>query len=302
MTLERKSVRCVVWLVTLLLLTGCTRTSPSNPTVSPPRKRLSVVVSILPLADFARQVGDDRVDVITLVPPGASPHTYTVTPAQAVALSKADVFVFNGIGLEFWAEKVIAASGNSRLVVINASEGIPVLAGAESGASGNPHVWLDPQLAIRQVERIRDGFILADPAGRATYETAAAAYIAELHALDSEIAEEVQTWQRREFVAFHPSFAYFARRYGLVQAAVVEPTAGKEPSPAELLAIIGTIRRLNARAIFAEPQLSAKAAQVIARETGIQVLTLDPLGATISTGSYIDLMRFNVSQLGKALK
>jgi zinc transport system substrate-binding protein len=289
-------------MIAILLLTGCARVSPAGPTASPSQRRLSVVVSIPPLADFARQVGDNRVDVITLVPPGASPHTYTITPAQAVALSKADVFIFNDIGLEFWAKKTIAASGNSRLVVINASEGIPVLAGDQDGSGGNPHVWLDPQLAIRQVERIRDGLIIADPAGRATYKTAAAAYIAELRALDVEIAQEVQTWRRKQFVAFHPSFAYFARRYGLVQAAVVEPTAGKEPSPAELLAIISTLRRIHARAIFAEPQLSAKAAETIARETGIQVLTLDPLGATISTGRYVDLMQYNVSQLSKALK
>jgi len=286
----------------VFLLASCGRSPTAGTVVPASNGRLSVVVSIAPLADFARQVGGERIEVTTLVPPGASPHTYVLTPAQVVAASKARVLVLNDIGLEYWGDKVISAANNPNLIVVNASQGIPVLAGDEHETGGNPHVWLNPQYAIRQVERIRDGLIQADPAGRPTYESRAASYVATLEALDSEIAQQVKTWHDKEFIAFHPSFAYFAQRYGLVQAAVIETTPGREPSPAELAGLIATVRRIHARAIFAEPQLSAKMATTIAEESHVQLLYLDPLGATIPSGSYVDLLRYNVSQLAKALK
>ncbi len=282
-------------------LAGCSG-SPVGDVPATTSKQLPVVVSIAPLADFVQQVGGARVKVTTLVPAGTSPHTYVLSPAQAVAVSDARVLVLNGIGLEYWADKVIAAANNPDLVVVNTSQGIPVLAGDADESGGNPHVWLNPLYAIRQVERIRDGLIQADPDGRPTYESRAAAYIATLQALDAEIAQQVASWPSREFVAFHPSFAYFAERYDLVQAAVIETTPGREPSAAELAELIATVRRVQARAIFAEPQLSAKVAETIAQETHTQLLYLDPLGATIASGRYVDLLRYNVTQFAKALQ
>jgi len=242
------------------------------------------------------------VQVTTLIPPGTSPHTYVLTPVQAVTVSKAHVLVLNGIGLEFWADKVIDAANNPKLIVVDASQGIPILAGDEDETGGNPHVWLNPRHAIRQVERIRDGLIQADPAGRAAYETNAATYIASLEALDADTERLVSDWSQKAFVAFHPSFAYFAQRYGLVQAAVIEAAPGREPSPTRLADVVSVVREINARAIFAEPQLSPKAAETIATESGVQVLYLDPLGSRISSRLYTDLIRYNVSQLAQALQ
>ncbi|NOZ05749.1 MAG: zinc ABC transporter substrate-binding protein [Chloroflexi bacterium] len=283
-------------------LAGCSGSPPAGDVPAATSKQLPVVVSIAPLADFVQQVGGARVEVTTLVPAGTSPHTYVLSPSKVVAVSDARLLVLNGIGLEYWADKVIAAANNPDLVVVNTSQGIPVLAGDADEPGGNPHVWLNPQYAIRQVERIRDGLIQADPAGRATYESRAATYIATLQALDAEIAQQVASWPSKEFVAFHPSFAYFAKRYGLVQAAVIETTPGREPSSAELAEIIATVRRVQARAIFAEPQLSAKVAKTVAEESHTQLLYLDPLGSTIASGRYVDLLRYNVAQLAKALQ
>lgn len=286
-----------------LLTVACGQSPDSGSvTASPAEVRLSVVASISPLADFARQVGGERVRVTTLIPPGTSPHTYVLTPVQAVTVSKAHVLVLNGIGLEFWADKVIDVANNPHLVVVDASQGIPVLAGDEDESGGNPHVWLNPRYAIRQVERIREGLIQADPAGRAAYEANAAAYIASLEALDAEIERQVSGWSQKAFVAFHPSFAYFAQRYGLVQAAVIETAPGREPSPTQLTGVIAIVRGINARAIFAEPQLSAKAVETIAGESGVQVLYLDPLGSRVPSHLYTDLIQYNVSQLAQALQ
>lgn len=279
------------------ILSGCQRAGPEAPPSA-----VVVAASIPPLADMARQVGGEDVQVITLVPPGASPHTYELTPAQVRQVASAKLLVLNGVGLEYWAPKFVESANNTGLMVVDTAQGIDVLEGDADEPGGNPHVWLDPLNAIRQVERIRDALARADPFRADGYQARAARYSEQLRVLDQEIAAEVATWRSREFIAFHPAWVYFARRYGLTQAAVIEATPGREPSPAEIAAIIATARRIGAQAIFAEPQFSPKAAQIIAEESGAQVLFLDPLGATAENGGYIGLMRANVAQMAQALR
>jgi zinc transport system substrate-binding protein len=285
----------------LCLVLGLAAGAAGPASAQRPAPHLTVAASILPLADFAREVGGQRVSVEVLVPPGASPHTYEPTPAQLVLLSRANVLVLNGIGLEFWADKVIAAAHNPRLIVVRTAAGLPILAGDADEPGGNPHVWLSPQDAIHQVEAIRDGLIRADSAGAAVYRANADRFAARLRALDAEIRDTVATFRTRAFIAFHPAWAYFARDYGLREAAVIEASPGREPSPAEVAGVIQTARAIGARAIFAEPQYPTKAAQVIAEETGARVLLLDSLGRPPTYG-YLETMRYDLAQMASALR
>ncbi len=302
------SVLATLVLMTFLL-SGCGSTPASG------MDKVKVAVSIAPLADLVQQVGGEHVRVTTLVPPAASPHTYEPTPAQVREVAEADLLALIGLGFEFWAEDVVESAANPDLIVVHTAEGIEVIDEHkghehEGHEMGNPHVWLDPRNAMVQVRHIRDALIEADPAHRAEYEANTEAYLAQLEALDEEIAAQIATWSHREFIAFHPSWIYFARRYGLTQAAVIERTPGKEPSPAELAEIIETARRIGARAIFAEPQFSPKAAETIAAESGAQVLFLNPLGGALRQAqdkaegptSYLEMMRYNVAQMGRAMK
>jgi zinc transport system substrate-binding protein len=295
-------LRQLLYWITLLLVFTLGLSACSVQT-SPPISgdKILVVASILPLTDFARQVGGDRIQVETLVPPGASPHTYELTPAQLIAISQARLLLLNGVGLEYWADDSVSAANNPDLVVVNTSEGLTIIAGDEDETMGNPHVWLSSLNAIHQVEVIRVALIQADPAGSSEYLTNADQYIGELQKLDLEIRQAVSTFSSREFIAFHAAWAYFARDYGLKQAAVIETTPGKEPSPAEVAEVINTARAIGAKAIFAEPQFSSKAAEVIAEESGTQVLFLNPLGLPPDYG-YIDLMLYNLGEISKALK
>ena len=197
---------------------------------------------------------------------------------------------------------MIEGVDNPKLVVVDTSQGIDILERDGNGPGGNPHIWLDPQNAIVQVSHIRDALIRADPAHADNYRANAERYVNELRTLDQEIADEVATWSKREFIAFHPAWVYFARRYGLKQAAVIEVTPGREPSPAEVARIIETAKRIGAKAIFAEPQFSTKAAQTLAEETGTRVLFLDPLGSSLDDSGYLNLMRHNVAQMANALR
>jgi len=287
-----------LWLMSMVVA-ACAGGAGLSPTAS---GRLLVAASIAPLADFARQVGDDHVQVITLVPPGASPHTYELSPSQVEQVAKARLLVLNGVELEYWADKLVQSAGNPALIVVDTSQGIEILAGTAGDSGGNPHIWLDPENGIVQVGHIRDALVRANPAHADDYRANAERYISELRALDQEIASEVATWSHRQFIAFHSAWVYFARRYGLVQAAVIEESPGREPSPAEVAQIVETARRIGAQAIFAEPQFSSKAAQTIAEESGAEVLFLAPLGSSLDDPSYLNLMRYNVAQMAKALQ
>jgi zinc transport system substrate-binding protein len=259
--------------------------------------RVLVAVSINPLVSLASAVGGDRVEVVRLVPPGASPHTYEPTPSQVVMIGRADLVVLVGLGFEFWAEDLLSATrpSDGERLVVHLSETVEPI-------DGNPHVWLDPVSAVSQVELIRDALVEVDPERGAIYTENAARFIGELQDLDQELVREIATWSQHSFVAFHPAWVYFARRYGLVQAAVVEETPGREPSPAELAGIIDTARRIGARAVFAEPQLPPGIAETLAEESGATVLFLDPLGGGNAPSDYLGLIRYNVRTMAEAMK
>ncbi len=283
---------------------GCAPVSTGGP--------MKVAASIVPLADFTREVGREHVEVQTLVPPGASPHTFEPTTGQFAFLSDARVFVTNGLGLEAWASSVIGKVGNSSMLRVAAGDAVPVGLRIRAKVSGeedvegpyDPHVWLDPELAEYQVDAIAKALGKADPANRQAYLSNAAAYKQRLVALDSELEAQISSYRRKEFVALHPAWAYFARRYGLVQAAAIEELPGKEPSGRLISSIVSEIKARHIPVVFAEPQISAVAADIIAREAGARVLYIDPLGnpANPEVSTYIRMMHHDADVMGEALR
>ena len=259
------------------------------------------MASIFPLADFARNVGGDRVEVVTLLPPGVSPHVYEPTPEKVKDLAKARLFIKNGAGLEFWAEKLVNAVASSELVVVDTSAGVELL--AEAGEEGgNPHIWLDPLLAQKQVKDIRDALIQVDPQNKDYYEANAASYLAELAALDTELQQRISQFRFKAFISFHAAWSYFALRYGLMEEGVIEESPGREPSAALIKELIDKVKELGVKAVFAETQFNPKAARAIADESGAEVVTLDPLGGGSGRDSYFKMMRYNVEQMARVME
>jgi len=293
------TVLVIVVVAALFGGTACERQASSN--------KLTVVATIFPLADFVKNVAGDKVEVVTLLPAGASPHTYEPTPGDMEAVARATLLVVNGAGLDFWVEKLKSAASDNLVEVdtsvVLAKEGL-LLSGDEHEGGVNPHYWLDPVLAQKQVEAIATALAAADPDNKDFYLENAAHYIAELQSLDEEIKNETQSFSTREFITFHPAWTYFAKRYGLVEAAVIEEAPGKEPTPEYIMHVIDVAKALKVKAIFAEPQFSTKAADSIAADSGAKVLLLDPIGGPGLAGrdSYIALMRYDVGQMGEAMK
>lgn len=286
--------------------------------------KVKVAASIPPLADFARQVGGDRVEVELLVPAGASPHTYEPTAGQTKFLSEARLLILNGLELEAWATDILDKMGKSGLTKVETADAIPegdlVPAGEEEHGQKDeghekgehqhgvydPHVWLDPRLAVLQVQAIRDALIEADPEHAREYRDNASAFIEGLEELDAWICEQVDAFTHRKFVAFHSSWAYFAARYGLEMVGVVEELPGKEPSAADVAGLVDGIQREGVTVVFAEPQFSPRAAEAVAEASGgaVKVAVLDPLGNPDDpeTETYVKLLRHDVERMRRALE
>ena len=284
--------------------------------------KMKVAASIVPLADFCRNVGGELVEVETMVPPGASPHTYEPTSKQMKFLSDAKVFVQNGLELDTWATGIMKKVDNPGLIIVVAGDEVPrqglleVGVDHEDGEEGegqkrdhgvyNPHVWLDPNLAAYEVEAIREGLTEADPENEETYRENAKEYIEKLVELDRYVIDKTAGFSEEKCVSFHPAWKYFARRYGLEQVGVVEELPGKEPSAGDIARLIDIIRKEGVKVIFTEPQFNPKAAETIAAESGARVVleTLDPLGDPDDpeTNTYLKLMKHDVGVMEKAME
>jgi len=282
----------------VLAVAGCQQ-SPA------PDGKPLVVASFFPIYDFARRVAAERAQVISLVPPGVHGHDWEPSPQDVAQVRRARLFVYNGAGFEPWADKLIKEAAGPSTVVVAASAGLTI---TRPGGDGelDPHVWLDPVLAKGEVDAIRAALERGDPQGKSVYEANAAAYGAKLSALDSRFDTGLRDCARRELVVSHAAFGYLTRRYRLEQIAMTGLAPQAEPSPAALAAIVRTARERKVTAIFLEPLVSPKLAEMLARELGVRLLTLDPVEgvtkkeAAEGTG-YIELMMRNLESLREGL-
>ena len=226
-------------------------------------------------------------------------HDYQLTPEDMKNLEGANIFVANGAGMESFLDKVVKQQPNLKLV--EASRGIPLIKG-EGEEGDNPHVWVSVSGAIQQVKNIGAQLAALDPGHADRYQANTATYVTRLESLRSRMHQELDSAKTRDIVTFHEAFPYFSQEFGLNIVAVVEREPGSEPSAAELADTIGIVKQSNVKALFAEPQYPAKAAETIARETGARVYTLDPaVTGPEDLDSYINTMEGNLKTLKEAL-
>ena len=232
-------------------------------------EKIGVVVSILPLAEFVEQVGKDKVEVTVIVPPGADPHLFELTPVQLKKISQAQLYVEVGSGLNFeltWMDKIKLIYKD--MLICNSSIGITLV-------DKDPHIWLSPRNAKTMVENISEALIKIDPLSQKYFKKNSIEYINKLDLLDKEIKARLEGLKNRRFISYHPSWGYFAKEYDLIQIAI--ENEGKEPSAASLAHIIDQIRAFNISIILVSPQYNIKSAEVVAKEVGAQIIIADDL-------------------------
>ena len=260
-------------------------------------RKLVVVSSIFPIDEFVKQVGGDMIESSLIIPAGIEPHDFDPTISQIQAISSADVLVYNGLGIENWLTKIESAHK------IDASNGLNASYSDKRNMTLDPHVWLDPLLAKKQVENIRDGLILIDPNNKDVYNSNAKSFLADLDELDKTIRTQLESCKKKDFISFHNSFSYFAKRYGLTQHSISESGPEAEVTSARLVEIINMARNLDLDVIYSEELMDPRYAQVIAQEIpNGKVLVLSPIeGLTKNEQDagirYIDKMNENIRNL-----
>jgi zinc/manganese transport system substrate-binding protein len=269
--------------------------------------KLPVVATFSVLADFARNVGGERIEVAALVGPNGDTHVYQPKPADAKELGAARLILVNGFGLEGWIDRLIKASGAKAPVVV-ATKGIkPQQMREEGRVELDPHAWQSIADAKIYVANIRDGLIAADPEGASAYRANANNYLGKLDALEKEVTAEIAKIPpgRRQIITTHDAFGYFGTAYGFRFIAPEGVSTETEASARDVAKIIRQIKAQKIPAVFLENVTDPRLARNIAAESGATIGgtlysdALSPPNGPAST--YIDMMRTNVRELSAAL-
>lgn len=282
----------------------------------PGSDQVKVVASFYPIFEFVEKVGGNRVDTTSLIPVGMEPHDFEPTVQQIQNAETADMIVYNGAGLEGpWIKDI-----NSKFFV-DATEGLNLTKGdheehddensttIEGTQALDPHVWLDPILVKQQVNKIKDALIKVDPNYAPFYNENAQKFIAELDNLDATIRSKLANCEKKDFIAFHNAFSYFADRYGLTQHSIHEAASPEgEILPQRIQQIIDLARDMGLDTIYSEELVDPQLANVIAQEIpNGKVLVLSPLEGIDKEEQnagigYLDKMNENIENLRVGLK
>lgn len=279
--------------------------------------KLQVAASFYPMAEFARNVGGDKAEVFALVPDGAEAHDWEPSPSDLSRLGKAQVFVYNGV-VEPWAKQALTALSERKILAVQTGLGLYERAGEAheeehhhhdhgcTHGKQDPHVWISPKKAIKQVERITAVLCEADVKNAKYYQDNSAKYVEQLKALDIQLTNLAKNAPRKVFVTAHAAFGHLADDYGLKQLAVNGLSPHAEPTPADLQRLIKVVQEENVRYVFFETLTDPKLAKLVADETGAEISVLDPLEGLNEEGrknklDYLQIMQRNIHNLQIAL-
>ncbi len=269
---------------------------------------LSVLVSIQPQGYFVQRIAGDRAEVTVLIPPGASPAAYEMSPSEMRAVSRGDVWFSIGVTAENpWQQEF--PSLNPDLMAVSTVDGIERLPIDRYGVPGeehdsghdhshggtDPHVWLSPELVKEQATVIAETLVNIDPDNAGLYMENLESFTGDISALQEELRTVLEPHAGSSFMVFHPAWGYFADEFDLVQVPI--EIAGSEPSPREMALLMDHAGEEGIGVVFVSPQFSTSSAETIAQELGASVVVIDPLAA-----DWLANMRMVAGELARSLE
>ncbi len=279
--------------------------------------KVDVVTTTSDLAALTKAVGGDLVNVTSIAKGYQNPHLVDAKPSFILQLQKAELFVQVGLDLEVWMQPLLDSARNPRIRpggegYVNAAVGVPILevprekldrSRGDIHIYGNPHYWTDPENAKIIVNNITAGLKRVDAAHADDYEKNRKAYLSKLNDLLDRTLAKMKPYKGAKVVAYHNSWPYFARRYGLDVVGFVEPKPGIAPTPTHVAELIQTMKRESVKIIIKEPYFSDTVPNSIAKQTGAIVVQLSPsVGGEKEANDYISLIEHNINKLVAALQ
>lgn len=292
--MKKLSLLLVVLLIFGLSACGLkTAKKPSKPIV---------YASFYPIYDLASKIGGDKITVKTIIPPGIEPHDWEPSTKDVADMTKANVILYLGLGMDSWIDKIKSSASNTAFYEV--SKGVDAV---KSGSTINPHIWLSPKSALIMAKNINEALQKTDSKNKEYYNKNYENLKSTLESLDKEYADSLSKAKLKTFIVYHSAFNYIARDYGLRQESLVGMSDEAEPSPTRMAEIINLIKKENIKYIFTEPLTSPKPIETIAKETGIKVLPLNTIEGLSKEdvkrkADYISLMKGNLENLKKALE
>jgi zinc transport system substrate-binding protein len=282
-----------------------------------------IIVTSSPIDAIISEITGNEAEIVTLVSPGSSPHTYSPRPSQVSKSEKADVLFYVSDYLDGWAANLNTKKKIKIIDLLQKKYQLPFSDEDEHQHGHNshndknekkakhkkssqqvidPHFWTDPICVKSIVDTLTNILINISPEKEKQYKSNSKLFIAKLEDLHKEIAQKMKNFKGENIFLFHPSFRYFLKRYELTYAGSIEPSPGKEPSADFILKLVKKIKSQKAKALYTEPQLPVGPAKTIAEAASLKLYTLDPIGGVEGRKNYFDLMRYNTNTFIKSLK
>lgn len=282
------------------------------------KEDLTIVTTFYPIYDFTKEIVGDEGNVKLLIPAGTEPHDFEPSAKERAEISDADVFVYNSSDMEFFVDSLKDSVDSKQTLMIEAAKGIDRLESQEADEHEeseeghdhaheyDPHVWLDPVLAIKEVRTIAGELGEKYPDKKEIFTKNADAYIKKLEALDQKYSDELKDTTNRTFVTQHAAFAYLANQYNLEQVAISGVSPDQEPTPSRLAELKEFVKKNNIKVIYFEENASSKVAETLSNETGVKLEVLNPLESLtneqIKAGeNYISVMEKNLEALKESI-
>lgn len=308
--MKRKVFFGAIVIATLLIsMVGCNKTEKVN---KEDNNKIEVMTSIYPIEQFAKIIGGNKVNVRTMVPDGAEPHDFEPKAKDIVKLNESDLFIYNGLQMENWVDKVIKNIENKNLVIVNSSKNANVIANTEdeheeghehvdhSGhnhGQEDPHIWLGLDEATKQCALIRDALVKIDPKNKSYYEENYNNFATELKKLKEEYKEKFDSKNKKDFITGHAAFAYLCRDFGLEQRSLEGVFGEGEVTPKQLKNLVEYCKVNNIKTVFMPETASEKLSQTLANEVGAKVVKISSLETNSSGKGYLDTMKSNLETI-----
>ncbi|WP_400246866.1 metal ABC transporter substrate-binding protein [Niallia sp. JL1B1071] len=282
------------------------------------KEKLQIMTTFYPMYEFTKNIAGDKADVKLLIPSNQEPHGWEPTPKDIANVQASDLFVFNSIYMESFVDTIKSAVNNKETVFVEASNRITLKEGItdehnheseeaehEHSYEKDPHVWLSPALAIKEVETITASLIEADPDNKETYQQNSEAYIAKLSALDQEYQDALSKVEKKEMITQHAAFGYLASEYGLTQVPITGLSPEQEPNAQRLAELKDFATEHDISVIYFEETASKKVADTLASEIGAKTEVLSTLEVLSKEDEdngldYIKVMERNLEKIVQA--
>ncbi len=284
----KKIIAIALSLLLLLPFTACDKATKRN-------DKLQVTTSFYTMYDFAKLVGGDKADITLLCPSGQEPHDFEPTAKDMARLADSDVFVYNGMGMEHWADSVIDTLPESVKVVCTSDYA------KHKTKNNDPHVWLNPHNAYSQMEAIADVFIEKDPYNADYYKKNLAQIKQKRKRLNENLEIASDMFARHTIIVSHDAYSHLCDVLDITAICVNGTDNAEEPSPQRVAEIEDYIKNNDIKYIYTEPLGTSDIIEAIAKDTGCEILVLDPFEGGKDNKTYFNAMIENIASLTESL-